>query len=58
MNTGPSAPFSVTGVNPAANVTPGQPAANNIGANTQLAVNNVKKVWGAQPASSSVEDAK
>ena len=41
-NTGTAAPFNVTGVNP-------NPAAN-VAAPASLAVNNVKRVWGAQSA--------
>ena len=54
VNTGQAAPFNITGINSAANVVPGTTsvAATN---NTTLAVNNVKRVWGATP---SQEDAK
>ena len=39
-NTGSAAPFNVTGVNP-------NPAVANVAAPASLAVNNVKRVWGA-----------
>ena len=51
VNTGPSAPYNVTGVMPGAT-----PVSATTGEAT-LAINNVKRVWGAKPSEEEVKAA-